>query len=344
MAPDLFADQVYGRPRADTDGAISPALSTSSKTDMFFGSGASASGSDALPAPPKPLAGSAGSLGRAGSIGRGWPAGRRPSLLSGERERERAVTMPTTPVYSIGAPPGPLPADTWGLPPPRTLEVTSASAPTGSRSIGLGSNSGSGGRDRRLSGAGRVMSIAQSQGFGQSAGHGRERTDSINSTVERVMASPLAGLPSGDSIRGLAEAAIDTPAKQGLRVPVDSAGRRECQIEREEHRTAGDEEDVLSQDQILEPTDGLDGIEEDVEMQDEEGVSVAPFGNRSREDVLGSFSGALPAFTMSRRENGEGRLKRKWKLEKKLGDGAFSAVWAAKAIEGNDPAEPTNSE
>jgi tRNA (cytidine32/guanosine34-2'-O)-methyltransferase len=74
------------------DGAVSPALSSGSKTDMFF----AASQSEALPTPPRPV-------GRAPSIGKGLPAG--------IRGHDRTVSLPTK--IHIGAietptPPAPL--------------------------------------------------------------------------------------------------------------------------------------------------------------------------------------------------------------------------------------------
>lgn len=69
------------------DGAVSPTLSSSSKTDAFFAT----SQRDSLPVPPRPLPGSA-SLGRANSLGRG-PA----------PARARVVTTPAGPGDNISS-------------------------------------------------------------------------------------------------------------------------------------------------------------------------------------------------------------------------------------------------
>lgn len=72
---------------ASNGGAVSPALSSSSKTDSFFSSSPLAS----LPVPPKPLA---GGLGRVPSIGRGLPP-----------QRNRNVTTPSIPVELLSTSP-----------------------------------------------------------------------------------------------------------------------------------------------------------------------------------------------------------------------------------------------
>jgi hypothetical protein len=182
------------------------------------------------------------------------------------------------------------------------------------------------------------MSIAQS--FGSGAAYNRERTDSItsiNSSTERVMASPLTGLPSGESIRGLASAASGSnirlsPTVKRAQLGVPVIARRESQIEREEHRTTGDQEGAHLPGEVLEPIEPtrLGDVDEDYEMHDEEaeaGTPLVMMGLRERQgDVMGSFSGVLPVLPLQRPQ------KRKWKLEKKLGEGAFSAVWAATAV------------
>lgn len=196
------------------------------------------------------------------------------------------------------------------------------------------------------------MSIAQ--GFGQGQTHGRERTDSINSTTERTIVSPLAGLPSGESIRALASSSGGVSSGGLMSPPRPSVGaRRESQIEREEHRTTTDQQDVLAPGDMLEPveggTGGLEGVAEDYEMGDEEGSAsmppTTPFDmmglRRGREDILGSFSGALPVIPT---QNGDMSRKRKWKLEKKLGDGAFSEVWAGSAIDEEGENSQSNGE
>lgn len=193
------------------------------------------------------------------------------------------------------------------------------------------------------------MSIAQS--FGSGAAYKRERTDSItsvNSSTERVMASPLTGLPSGESIRGLASAASRSnirlsPTVKRAQLGVPVIARRESQIEREEHRTTGDQEGAHTPGEVLEPIEPtrLGDVDEDYEMHDEEaeaGTPLVMMRLRERQgDVMGSFSGVLPELPLQRGQ------KRKWKLEKKLGEGAFSAVWAATAHQDDEDMEGVQS-
>lgn len=97
---DIYASTPHG------DGAVSPALSSSSKTDMFFAT----SQRDSLPMPPKPLSSTSerSLLGRTPSIGRGIPP----------IARARVVTTPAPVPTSDSISPSPSTSPTLPAPTP----------------------------------------------------------------------------------------------------------------------------------------------------------------------------------------------------------------------------------
>lgn len=101
----------------NTDGAISPALSSSSKNDLFFGGQAVVS----LPTPPKPLA-------RDGSIGKGVPS---TWAKRGDRSASTPTRSPANGVPSLLAMAPPLALD-FDLPGRRNVSLSRVEQPVAS--------------------------------------------------------------------------------------------------------------------------------------------------------------------------------------------------------------------
>lgn len=367
------------------DGAISPALSNSSKTDLFFKT------TEALPTPPKPLTRAPSltqtALNRSGSLGKGLPPHLRARREFEGAERERSATMPGTPVWAeLG--PDDVPDQAQVLPPPVPVSAGSRTAglfsadfsatpvgvPPGTLpSTAKPQRSGEDARMRSVStpypGMQRpALSMKEVDAIGQTSHFRRPSSIFNDASTSRIANehspamstfsgfshglpdSPLVGLPSDRSLSLNLNMNSNTQAKRPW------ADRRESQIVREWRRAP--EEEGLAVGDILEPFGRRQGSTDLPSTTSSSSTSSDDLkGKRDKEldlkrrasgmiDTLGRAflrTGAHLGMT-SVKEHDDGIVqdsptevgpaaKRKWKLEKRLGDGAFSAVWLATAVD-----------
>ncbi|WVQ80891.1 hypothetical protein IAT38_002998 [Cryptococcus sp. DSM 104549] len=232
---------------------VSPALSSGSRTDLFF----SSSPKDSLPVPPKPLP-------NAGTLGRGLPAG----VLKSE---DRSASLPLRPRFARDPE---LDASSAAATHARAQERTSSWANTGMVDLAGAGPSGWANIPEPRAGAGDLR-------FG---------FEEISTSRLRSMSNPappqgVNGVKTEGTGTGTGSSTPTPKAEYPSRI---KHSRRESQQLEREHREAVADKSVRAGD-VLAP-ESLD-----------EGV------------VAG----------------GERESKRGWRIVKKLGEGAFSAVWSA---------------
>ncbi|WVR03587.1 hypothetical protein IAU60_000579 [Kwoniella sp. DSM 27419] len=260
---------------------VSPALSSSSKTDLFF---AAAASRESLPVPPRALP-------NAAALGRGLPSS------TGKKVEDRSASMPVRrEILKDASALADATARTsaWAE---RGAAIELASPSTSSQGYSAlipefrpdGSKLGFAFED--ISTTSRLRSMSNPAPLGEPAPVPVKSYSPVTSRfLQTGPTEPLATLPSLPDVKAFAASPSGSVLATGKRPSIQAHGRRESQQLEREMREA----------------------KHDVEVQ---------AGNVILPEVPGDAEEKPRAGTTPE--------KRRWKLVRKLGEGAFSSVWSA---------------